>query len=307
MNRIAASCAAPYFFKPSGNLQDGALKANNPSFLAHLETKHLYSFPFSPGNPDYAIHFGTGQFSEDPGKSHTRPMAFIPKWASQLWFALKDSIDAEKAYRRFLCQLTHGERQRHYRVNPSLPMAPALLDNASVVEKIRKITIDQMLSRDMSALVAGIRTSFISSLFYPVLSQPSFDRATELYRVTVGIGFRWEDDVVVTSRTREFLRDAHFLVENKPFQFRTPLLVPLTFSSLEESLTIELELSGTKSTISGQPNSFGRILYLQNAHGKPNVLSNIRKRKRQYLEEPIPRPAKRREIGEKLSLYSPVW
>lgn len=164
-----------------------------------------------------------------------------------------------------------------------------------------------MLSEEMSALVAGIRMRFISSLFYPVLSQPTYDRATELYHVTVAIGFRWEDDAVVTSKTKEFLKDANFLVEDQPFQFRTPLLAPLTFSSLAESLTVELQLSKMKSTISGLPNSVSCILYLQNAHGKENGLSNVRKRKRQHLGESSFHPAKRRRIGKMSSLCSPVF
>ncbi|KAF9884076.1 hypothetical protein FE257_002306 [Aspergillus nanangensis] len=260
---IAASCAVPYFLPPMDQLQDGALVANNPSAVARAEARGLWGDQM----PDYAACFGTGQFrplADRPDPSLPR----APGWLRRLVHCFLRGLDAELMYRRFTAQLSRRERGRYHRINPNLPCEPVDLDDVSAIPRLHQRTGEQMADDVVTAGHVNLRLSMVASLFYPVLtSTPIFDRHTGLYHVPLTILSRWEDDVSVSTRLYAYLQGASFWVQGWKYKPVTPLPVMVTLPSLEESITVELQLKdGKRSQISGLPLTVRRLRLLQ-----PNI------------------------------------
>jgi hypothetical protein len=242
-------------------LQDGGLVANNPSSLASNETKSL----FRGRLPDYAVSFGTGMF-DAASSAPARWISFVPEWIRRLGTWVSEQTNADTQYRTYYASLSDQEKERHHRIQPVFSCPPVALDDASAIPMLQRMTRREMFRNpSMTAAMRNLACDMIAKAFYPVLKpDPVFDKGLGLHTMHLAVVSRWEDNLAVSARLRDYLSEASFHIQGAEYPARTPLEITLALSSLDDKLDIDLRFKdGTRHKISGLPLSARQILLLQ--------------------------------------------
>jgi hypothetical protein len=236
--------------------------ANNPLEAARAEVKQLF-----PGTrlPDYVISFGTGRFQENASSwSFLQPI--LRRWFFRLITATLRKIDPEVMYSIFSQNLYSEEQSRYHRLNPSFPVPAVKLDDGKAVHWVQRLVKDHLtLDQDMISKLRRAQIAMLSSLFYLVIcSPPVFESDSGLYKLTISIVCRWEDDETVSKELSDLLSDAFFSVQSIHYRYDTPLFITLTVPSLTSLIHVELQQADDDHhVISGLPASVEQLLYLQ--------------------------------------------
>jgi hypothetical protein len=124
------------------------------------------------------------------------------------------------------------------------------------------------------------RIAMLSSLFYVVIrSSPVFESDSGLYKLTIGIVCRWEDDEPVSKELSELLSDAFFSVQGARYCYDTPLFITLTVPFLTSVIHVDLHQADSDChAISGLPASVEQLLYLQGTAHRLRAQSRCKKR-----------------------------
>jgi hypothetical protein len=253
-------------------LQDGGLVANNPSSLASNETKSLFRGQL----PDYAVSFGTGMFDAASG-APARWISFVPEWIRRLGTCWAQQMNADTQYLTFYASLSDQEKERHHRIQPVFSCPAVALDDSSAIPMLQRLTRREMFrSPSMTNAMRHLACSMIAKVFYPVLQpDPVFDKGLGLHSMHLAVVSRWEDNLAVSARLRDYLSEASFHIQGAEYPARTPLEITLALSSLDDKLDIDLRFKdGTRHKISGLPLSARQILLLQHQEREGYWLCN---------------------------------
>lgn len=125
-------------FAGIGELQDGALAANNPNWVMLTELSSLSMV----GNRclDFVASFGTGWFGVSSVETPRGMLGcLVPEWAVRVSRCVLQGLDAERQYRQSFRSLEEGEQAKHHRINPFLSNTPVSLDNVQALNQLEQL------------------------------------------------------------------------------------------------------------------------------------------------------------------------
>lgn len=195
---MRATSAAPGYFKSFSHatskytFNDGALRCNNPVFVADKERKVIWP-ELSTEDPDIMLSLGTGfdpqppMAGEPPSLPQTGVGNFIQKVTDMGYLAVLEDMDCEKKWRDFTHCLRIDDQDeerlsRYKRLNPPLKSPIPKLDAVHEVDNLQEKVVEWLGSEKMVTETRIVANTLIASLFYfefiCVSSQPCLDVET---------------------------------------------------------------------------------------------------------------------------------
>ncbi|KKZ63933.1 hypothetical protein EMCG_00242 [[Emmonsia] crescens] len=252
---VAASCAAPYFFKPFDGYLDGGLGANNPVDAARAEVAYLAPMGQMP---DYVVSLGAGSFSGGDAIGHC-----VPGYLRHMYGCFRHQIDPEAIWSKATRDFCQALKERFIRINPNFLRKEVALDDATVIPEVKNMTEEQLREDPMLVTkMRSLQTLLISCSFCLTLASGlSYDQVTGVFTVRCGVILRWQDDNVIRERFLKYLKGSFFLVNGVRYKFQLPFFFDVKVMSKDESLHVMLETNdGRCGSISGLPLRISEIL-----------------------------------------------
>lgn len=243
-----------------GQFQDGVL-AGIPTWVALMELEDLTLRP--ERCIDYHASFGTGLFIE----GHTEGLLnWLPSWISRAKHGVMQGLDSSFSYHCHYSSWSQHDKERSYRIDPTLDMPAAPLDSIPHMSQAKQLATEWLNNKgNVRPEIRSLRMAMLASLFYAVLIEgPYSDGEQGPYYAKVGLVSRWEDNPAVKAPIIDCLKDFSFFIKDAWFPVETPLEVTVTVSNLEEPMNISLEdQESCMHPISGFPLSLSSLRYLQ--------------------------------------------